>query len=234
MAVPAHKAVDEAAAAPRPPGSRLKRAAFAVLFGAILLIPRLRRLRRRPAAWACLRLAAVAAGGWLVWRFARGHGGADAPAGPGIASLLAGMALAAIGLLVRARPEAQSLDAVARELNALVVLNGGSFVSGDSSRPVPHVNIVVSAERLTVLTRKHRQVAEIPLAAVRELSSRQVSTATKKMGEAARWELAVSWNAAGLRTSRFVYDGFFAEHLARVAEQTIASQWKKELPVLKP
>ena len=36
-----------------------------------------------------------------------------------------------------------------------------------------------------------------------------------------------------MRTARFRYDGFFAEHLARVAETTVRNVLRRELPVLR-
>jgi hypothetical protein len=41
------------------------------------------------------------------------------------------------------------------------------------------------------------------------------------------------WESGEVRTSTFRYEGFFAEHLARVAETTLRGVWKKGLPVLK-
>ena len=36
-----------------------------------------------------------------------------------------------------------------------------------------------------------------------------------------------------MRTARFRYDGVFAEHLARVAENTVRNVMRRDLPVLK-
>jgi len=233
MAQPAQKPADTAANPPRPPGSRAKRAAMAVLFSAILLIPRLRRLRRRPLPWTFVRLAALAAGAWLIWRFARGHAAAGAAHGPAVSSLLFGIVLAAFGLLMRSRRETRSIDAVARELGALVALNGGSFVSGDGAKPVPHSQVAVCPERLIVLAANHQTVEEIPIAAIRRLLASPALDLKGQKAQTPAWQLEVEWESSGPRTGRFVFSGFFAEHLARVAEQTIASQWKKALPVLK-
>jgi hypothetical protein len=233
MAQRAQKAADTTANQPRPSGSRAKRAAIAVLFSAILVIPRLRRLRRKPLPWTFVRLASFAAGACLIWRFARGHAAPGAEHVPGVLSLLFGIVLAAFGVLVRARPEARKIDAVASDLHALVVLNGGTYSSGDGAKPVPRVRIAVSADRLTVLTEKHQRVAEIPVAAIRRLSASSALGLRSQKAQSPPWQLELQWESSGPRISRFAFEGFFAEHLARVAEQTIASQWKKALPVLK-
>ena len=230
MAEPAQRAADTTANPPRPAGSRARRAAIAALFSVILLIPRLRRLRRRPVAWTAVRVACVAVGAGLAWRFARTLGGAR-PA-PGTASLLFGVLLAAFGLLVRARPEGKSMDAVAGELGALVTLNGGSYAAA-GARPVRRVSIAVGPERLVVLGPGQNRLAEIPLGALTQLAASATPPVKARKAGPAPWQLEVSWQSDGLQTARFVFEGYFAEHLARVAEQSIASQWKKELPVLK-
>jgi hypothetical protein len=205
------------------------RALLAFLFSAMLLIPRVRRLRKNALVWTLIRLMAVVAGAWLVWRLAHGT--------PGIPSLLLAIGLALFGLLVKARPERKSVDDVARELNALVVLNGGSWINREHSQAIPETSIFVVADHLVVLTAKFREIAQIPLASVCKVSVHEAVPGTsRKNGDAAAevWQTEVSWNSAGdTRSATFRFDGFFAEHLARVAEQTITSVWKKHLLVLR-
>ena len=209
--------------------SPFTRAGLAFLFSAILLIPRVRRLRRRVLVWTLMRVLAGVAGAWLAWRFAHGT--------TGIPSLLLAIGLVVVGLLAKARPERRSIDDVARELSALVVLNGGSWVNEGYSRPVPETSIFVVSDRVVVFTAKLAQVAEIPLARVRQVSSHAIDPGTpRKNGDAAAktWQTEVTWNSAGdTHRASFRFDGFFAEHLARVAELTITSVWKKHLPLLR-
>ena len=213
----------EAAAPPRRTfGQRAKRAGLFLLFGTILLIPRLRRLRRRVWAWTIVRLAMAGCGGWLIWRFVQARAG--------VAALVCGVLLLAGGLLIRANPARKSLDAMARELGALIVLNGGVFRQSPDSAPVPHASILVQPEQITVMGSADRRLLEIPLARVRRLEARPV-TAGDRNGEAP-WEVEIQWMAEAPCTARFQYEGVFAEHLARVAESTLRGQWKKELPVL--
>ena len=208
--------------------NQLKQAGLAFLFSSILLIPRVRRLRRRLLIWTLIRALAVLAGAWLVWRFLHGS--------TGIASLLVAIGLVVGGLLIKARPERKSIDDVARELEALVVLNGGSWSNEKYSRPVPETSIFVVSDRVVVFTAKLAQLTEIPLAGVRQISSRAdvAGTPRKNAEPAETWQTEVTWTSAGeTHTTTFRFDGFFAEHLARVAEHTIANIWRKQLPVLR-
>lgn len=210
----------DAAAASKPGRARVRRLGIALLFAVILLIPRLLRWRRRPAEWLAVRLAAGAAGLALILWFTLGGGGAG--------SLTGGVALAAFAALVRARPETKGADDVARELEALVVVNGGSLPEATGAARA--VNIFVNPERLVVLTRAFERVAEIPLAGVFDVSAVPVGTNGRKNLEA--WELRIGWDSGSRQVICFRYQGVFAEHLARVAGQTITSVWKRTLPVL--
>jgi len=207
---------------------RLKRTGLAFLFSAILLIPRLRRLRRNTHVWTLIRVLAALASAWLVWGYVRGTAG--------IPSLLLAIGLALFSLLVKARPERKSVDDLAREINALVVLNGGSW-SGDAyPRPVSETSIFVVPDRLAVFTTGLRPLAEIPLSNVQQVSTRAVlQESAPENGDAAVeiWEMEILWHSRGENhNATFRFQGFFAEHLARIAEQTITSVWKKQLPVL--
>jgi len=223
-------------------GARAKRAAMAVLFSVILLIPRIRRLRRTVWAWTLVRCVAVLAGAALLWQFATGRLEAGAAGQPhGIKPLLFGIGLMVLGALLKARPEKPSLDQLARELETLVVVNGGCFLPPNGLKPTPEANIFVGSERLLVLTRQRRQIAEIPLPRMRHVAAYSNSLSSLSSGGASAdrhshrtvWELEVTWESGEPQRACFRYEGVFAEHLARVAEQTIRSVWKKGLPVLK-
>jgi len=186
------------------------------------MIPRIRRLRRRAGAWACVRLGVAACGTWLGWRYKH--------AGAGVASLVGSLLLFAFSLLVWAKPEVKTADAIAAELGALIVLNGGTFLESPDSTPIEHTEIFVHPEQIMVLGPPERRLLEIPLAKVRSLAAHPV---TNGSGEGAKpWEVEINWVAEGPCTTTFRYDGAFAEHLARVTESTLRSQWKKDLPVI--
>jgi hypothetical protein len=206
-------------------GQGLKKTVLSVLFAAILVIPKIRRLRRKIWEWSAVRIVVALAGCSLGWRYKHANGG--------VVDLAVGIALMAFGLLVRAKPEAKSADAQARELDALVVLNGGAFIPAGDERPSRLVSIFVNPDRLFVVDEQAHSVEEIPLVRVRELASRPVFAEAGAEGEAPTWDFEITWESKDMRTARFRYDGFFAEHLARVAESTVRNALRKELPVLK-
>lgn len=199
-----------------------KQAGLFILFGTILIIPRIRRLRRRVVAWTCVRLATAGCGGWLIWRYLH--------TGGSTLLLLLGFALLLFGLLVRSNPVAKSVDALAHELNALVVLNGGAFHATPEAQPIQPAQIFVHAEKLIVVGPRERRLADIPISSVRSITVLPVATESTKGNSP--WEVGIDWVAGIPCKAVFHYDGFFAEHLARVMESTVRSQWKKELPVI--
>jgi hypothetical protein len=218
----AEKDSTEQPAQPRPTfGQGAKRAGLFILFGTILVIPRIRRLRRRVWAWTLVRLFAAGCGGWLVWRYAHVRSGMVALAG--------GLLLLICGLLIRAKPLVKSVDAIANDLGALIVLNGGAFRSTPNSAPIQQTKIFVQPQQVIIQGPGERRLLEIPMAKFRSLTARQAPNGTRKGADA--WEVEINWVAAESRTTTFLYEGPFAEHLAQVTESTLRSQWKKELPV---
>jgi hypothetical protein len=203
----------------------IRKAALSVLFAAILVIPKIRALRRKIWEWSAVRILVAVVGCLLGWRYKHANGG--------IVDLVVGVALMAFGLLVRAKPEAKSVDAQARELDALVVLNGGAFIPAGNERPSSIVSIFVNPDRLFVVDEQGHTLEEIPLVRVRELAVHSVPGQGESEAEAQTWDLAITWESKDMRTARFRYDGFFAEHLARVAETTVRNVLRRELPVLK-
>jgi hypothetical protein len=205
-------------------GQYAKRAALFVLFSIILVIPRIRRLRRRVWAWTCVRLGLAGCGGLLLWRYTHAKGGASA--------LAAGVLLLAFSLLIHARPVVKSVDAMANELGALIVLNGGVFRQSPESTPIRDTQLFVHPERVIVQDSRQHRVLEIPLTKLRTLATQPVANGSGKGAQL--WEVELNWLADGPRTTTFRYDGVFAEHLAQVTESTLRSQWKKGLAVIQP
>lgn len=121
-----------------------------------------------------------------------------------------------LGLFKRLRPgrPAKPVDEQARELGALVVLNGGWF-QGARAR------LFVGPGRVHVLDFKHRPLAEIPLS--------KVSSVRLEENQARGWRLMVEWSQD---RAEFHYGGFFAEHLAEVAATTLRNQMRRQLPVI--
>ena len=193
-----------------------------MLFGTILVIPRIRRLRRKVWAWTCVRIVAATCGGWLVWRYAHIRSGATALAG--------GLLLLILSLLLRAKPIVKSVDAIASELGALIALNGGTFQSTADAPVVRRAQIFVHPTSVIVQGLGEKRLLEIPVRKFLDLTVRPHPDGSGKGFQ--RWEVAINWMAEVPRTTTFLYEGPFAEHLAQVTESTLRSQWKKELPVI--
>jgi hypothetical protein len=203
----------------------LRKAALSMLFAAILVIPKVRRLRRGVWEWSAVRILVASLGCLLGWRYKNANGG--------VVDLVVGIALMAFGLLVRPKPEAKSVDAQARQFDALVALNGGAFIPAGTERPSRLVRIFVNPDRLFVVDEHEHTLEEIPLVRVRELAAHPVPVLGEPEAEAQTWDLEITWESKDMRTARFRYDGVFAEHLARVTETTVRNLLRKDLPVLK-
>jgi hypothetical protein len=120
-------------------------------------------------------------------------------------------------LLPPAKPES-NIDGRARELGALVVVNGGKFKLANA--PSFATQLFVGAEQISVRDSRLQSFLEIP---VSEITSAQAEESHN------RWFLRINWaNKAAV----FAYRGVFAEHLARVAETTIRSVMRPALSVL--
>ncbi len=191
-------------------GKRLRHLAVGTLFALVLLIPKILQVRRNPRSWMLFRIFLAVAGAALVivplaaWN-------SYAPAVAGLTMFISAI------LLPPAKPETTAGDK-ARELGALVVVNGGRFKLGDASSFA--AQLFVGAEHVSVRDSRLQSFLEIP---VSEITSAQ---AEESHG---RWFLRINW---ANQAAAFAYDGVFAEHLARVAETTIRGIMRSALPVL--
>ncbi|MFI5092939.1 MAG: hypothetical protein ACHQIK_05810 [Candidatus Acidiferrales bacterium] len=190
--------------------ARLRNLAISALFAVVLLIPKLIRLRRNPQSWMAFRIVLGFAGAalvilplslWNSWLAA-----------------IAGLAMFLAAILLPPSNPYTLPDDKARELGALVILNGGKYQPGNAAPAA--VQLFVGAQKIWALDSHLQPLLVIPAA---EISS--VHALQKKD----RWILQVRWpdNAA-----EFSYLGIFAEHLARAAESTIGSVMHSPLPVL--
>jgi len=196
-----------------PRGERLRRAGLFVLFSAVLLIPKALRLRRRRNLWNGLRIAAGGVGGVLV---ASGVGdwlGLWQGSGQSAAGMLLGSVVMVLAAAIPPLKRAGSSDEKARELGALVTLNGGLYRAGSGKQT--RVRLYVAPDRLHVLDERERPVLEIPI---------QEIAAVRMAGEGNERTLAVEWKDG---RAEFSYQGFFAEHLAEVARRTVDSRLRK-------
>lgn len=189
---------------------RLRNAVIGALFALVLLIPKLLRIRGNAKSWMAFRIILAFAGAalvilplslWNSWLAA-------------IAGLA--MFLAAI-LLPPAKPHTTP-DDKARELGALVVVNGGTLPVRDSA-PVP-VRLFVGVEKIWALDAQLHELLVIPAIEISSVLALQKNR---------HWLLQVRGPEYA---AEFSFDGFFAEHLARVAASTLSGVMRSPLPVL--
>jgi len=191
-------------------GSRLRHVLIGALFALVLLVPKLLRIRNNAQSWMAFRIILAFAGAALVilplslWN--------------SWLAAIAGLAmfLAAI-LLPPAKPHTTP-DEKARELGSLVIVNGGQYQPGNSA-PAP-VQLYVGADQIWALDSLFHPLLVIPAAEI---------TSAKALQERDRWLLQICWPN---NFAEFTYQGIFAEHLARVAESTLASIKHSPLTVL--
>src|SRR5437879_6257428 len=191
-------------------GKRLRHVAIGVLFALGLLSPKLLHARRSARAWMLFPIFLGVAGAALVI-LPLGTWSSYAPA-------IIGLVLFVSAILLPPAKPVTNVGDKARELGALVVVNGGRFKLGDAASF--GTQLFVGAQQVSVRDSRLQSFLEIPIS---EITSAQ---AKESQG---RWFLRVNW---GNKTAAFAYDGVFAEHLARVAETTIQSVMRPALPVL--
>ena len=189
---------------------RLRHLAVGGLFAIVLLIPKILQARRNPRSWMLFRLF-LALGGAALVVVPLGAWSSYAPSLIGLSMFISAI------LLPSAKPQSSAADK-ARELAALVVVNGGRFKLGEGTSFA--AQLFVAAERISVLDSRLQSILEIPASEI---------TSAKAEEHHGRWFLRVNW---GSKTAAFAYDGVFAEHLARVAETTIRSVMRPALPVV--
>ena len=202
-----------AASANEGTAARARNLLIGAIFAGVLLIPKLLRIRRNPQSWAAFRVLLGFAGAALVilplslWN-----------------SWLAAIAGLAMFLAAILLPPAESqlvADEKARELGALVIVNGGKYQTSGNVAPAP-VQLFVGAENIWALDAHLEPLLVIPSA---EITSANPIQSQKKN----HWILQVRWSD---QSADFSYQGVFAEHLARVAQSTLGSVMPAPLPIL--
>ncbi|MGH9742984.1 MAG: hypothetical protein ACRD51_11615 [Candidatus Acidiferrum sp.] len=190
--------------------ARLRNFSIGALFALVLLIPKLLRFRRNAQSRMAFRILLGIAGAALVV-LPLSLSNSWLPAVAGLAMFLAAI------LLPPAR-QRNDTDGEARELGALVVVNGGKFRLANAS-PAP-VQLFVGPEKISAIDSRSRPLLVIPAA--------EITSAAARL-ENGCWILLVHWPAGH---AEFFYHGIFAEHLARVAADTLAGVMQSPLPVL--
>jgi hypothetical protein len=202
-------ASSQAISQPESFGKRLRHLVIGTLFALALLIPKILHARRNPRSWMLFRIFLALAGAALVI-FPLGAWSSYAPAVVGLTMFISAI------LLPPAKPESDA-SGKARELGALVVVNGGRFKLGDASSFA--AQLFVGAEHISVRDSRLQSFLEIPVSEI------TLAQAEESNG---RWFLRINWVN---KTAVFLYQGVFAEHLASVAETTIRGVMRPALPV---
>ena len=202
---------DSKNSAVRAGAERLRRAGLWVVFALVLLIPKLNRLRRRRKLWNFVRVTMVLAGAVIIaLGFERG---------PALPLTIIGMVILLFALLVAPQRSELSIDARARELGALIVVDGGRYI--DAAQRLHRAKLFIGPDQLWVLDDGLRVLLEVALQGIR-------AVAVEAVGEA--WSFRVE---CARTTAQFMYEGGFAEHLARVADATLRSRLRRELPIFR-
>jgi hypothetical protein len=189
---------------------RLRNLAIGALFALVLLVPKLLRVRRNERSWMLFRILVGVSGAALVilplslWN-------SWLAAIAGLAMFLASI------LLPPAKPETR-VDDKAREIGALVVVNGGEYQS--ATAPAVPVQLFAGMDNIWALDSRLRPLLVIPAPEISSVRAEEVG---------GRWVVRIRCLD---RLAEFSYRGIFAEHLARVAESTIRSVMRPTLPVL--
>jgi hypothetical protein len=191
-------------------GSRARNIFVGILFGAVLLIPRFLNLRRNETSWTAFRIVLGIVGAAMVVL--------PLSLGNWLFTAILGLTLFVAAILIPSAQPGTSLDDKARELGALVVVNGGRYQPGNA--PPTSVQLFVGNENVWALDDHLQPLLVIPTSEI--ISAR----AEENSG---RWLLRIRWSG---HAAEFLYDGFFAEHLARVAESTLRAAIPPALPVL--
>ena len=203
---------DSTSLAPRPQSllSKARNTGIGFLFAAILLVPRMLHLRRSESSWMAFRIALGILGAVLV----------VVPIGLWNSYLLSvfGMLLFISAILMPPAKPVTFVDDKARELGALIVVNGGQYQPGNA--PSAAVQLFVGEERIWALDSHLQPLLVIPVSEIIAARAQKLDTV---------WYLRVRWSDC---IAEFSYRGVFAEHLARTAETTLASVIRPELPVI--
>jgi hypothetical protein len=191
-------------------GARLQKLAIGALFAAVLVVPKILNLRRDERSWTAFRvLLGIAGAGLVILPLAFWNSWLAA---------IAGLALFLTAALLPPAAPASSVDDKARELGALVVVNGGRYRS--AAGPVASVQLFVGNDTIWALDASLHPLLTIPVSEVSAVHAEEMRE---------RWVVRVRLVD---RLEEFSYRGVFAEHFARVAENTIRGVMHTPLPVL--
>jgi len=171
----------------------------AALFLAIHRFPRLLQLHRNEKSWTLLRIALACLGAAIVvlplslWN--------------GWITASFGLLLFVLAILLPPAQLESATDRKARELGAQTVVSGGKYQA--RSAPPVEVRLFISSTMIWALDIRFDPLLQMP---TQEISYLGVEEKEQ------RWQLQIGW---GDHSAEFVFDGFFAERFAHLAEESI-------------
>ena len=192
--------------------ARLQRLALAALFALVLVVPKVLNLRRDERSWTAFRVLLGIAGAalvilplafWNSWLAA-----------------IAGLALFLTAALLPPVTSATTVDDKARELGALVVVQGGKYRGHQGSGDSDSVQLFVGSDYIWVLGSRLQTLLTLPVSDVSSVRAETID---------GRWILLVRCSD---QIEEFAFVGIFAEHFASVAENTIRGVMHSTLPIL--
>jgi hypothetical protein len=188
--------------------ARLQKIFIGALFAGVLLVPKILNLRRDERSWTAFRvLLGIAGAGFVILPLAFWNSWLAA---------IAGLAMFLTAALLPPAIADVTANDKARELGALVVVNGGKTRMSNVAVPV---RLLVGTENIWALDSQLQTRLIIP---VGELTS--VYSEENENGWVVRLRRSNS-------VEEFVYRGVFAEHFAKVTENTILGVMRPGLPV---
>jgi hypothetical protein len=189
--------------------ARLQKMFIGALFAGVLIVPKVLNLRRDERSWTAFRvLLGIAGAGFVILPLAFWNSWLAA---------IAGLAMFLTAALLPPAIADVTADDKARELGALVVVNGGK--TRMSNGVVVPVRLLVGTENIWALDSQLQTRLIIP---VGELTS--VYSEETEHGWVVRLRRVNS-------VEEFSYRGVFAEHFAKVTESTIRGVMRPGLPV---
>ncbi len=189
--------------------ARMQKMLIGALFAGVLLVPRILNLRRDERSWTAFRvLLGLAGAGLVILPLAFWNSWLAA---------IAGLAMFLTAALLPPAIANETADDKARELGALVVVNGGKTRMANGVA-VP-VRLLVGTENIWALDSRLQTRLIIPVGEVSSVYSEEAENG---------WVVRVRRPNS---VEEFAYRGVFAEHFAKVAENTIRGVMRPGLPV---
>jgi len=192
-------------------GARLQKLGIAALFAVVLLVPKVLNLRRDERSWTAFRiLLGIAGAGLVILPLAFWNSWLAA---------IAGLAMFLTAALLPSSSSVTTVDDKARELGALVVVNGGKHRYANAS--AVSAQLFVGADYIWALDSRFQVLLTIPVSEITSVHAEEMDR---------RWTVRI--RRTDNQTDEFSYRGIFAEHFARVAESTLRGVIHSPLPIL--